>query len=362
MGLIYYKGDPYGDGYIDLDERLEFYAIEGEPQTPTGEIIKEIVGQDEHGNPIYRINIPMGTTIENAFATDTIETHIVEDSERVRLQADVGTRLKWGNRPAEGIIAGGLRVLTRSSSLVDQSITSGAIPVNAKCKDNIANYVYSDVLFPRCTNCRSSINPVIEWFSESSYWIGSGTSSEPERNWREYQFQLSMKYSLNTSNDPVIALPGYAVPWYLGQTPFPSGITIDDKKIILSSSVNSKSYSSIGSGRDYLPALFGGIFILNQILTFDASTSSASGPANANDLVYADVTCYITSLSNNPNVGVDDYAYICDRSVSMTQSTSSIYNLYLPMSEDEVRYAMGVQDLFDQISYEEYIHHLPSGD
>ena len=119
MGLIYFKGDPYGDGYIDLDERLEFYAIEGEPQTPTGEIIKEIVDYDEHGNPIFRINIPMGTTIENAFATDTIETHIVEDSERVRLQADVGTRLKWGDRPAEGIIAGGLRVLTRTSSLID---------------------------------------------------------------------------------------------------------------------------------------------------------------------------------------------------------------------------------------------------
>lgn len=97
-------------------------------------------------------------------------------------------------------------------------------------------------------------------------------------------------------------------------------------------------------------------------MTFDASTSSSSTPANANDLVYADVTCYITSFSNNPNADADDYTYICDRSVSMTQGTSSVYNLYLPMSEDEVRYAMGVQDLFDQISYEEYIHHLPLGD
>ena len=78
--------------------------------------------------------------------------------------------------------------------------------------------------------------------------------------------------------------------------------------------------------------------------------------------MYADVTCYLTSLSNNPNVDVDGYAYICDRSISMTQATSNVYNLYLPMSEDEIRYAMGVQDLFDQISYEEYIHHLPSGD
>lgn len=119
MGLIYYKGEPYGDGSISSSEVLTFYAVEGEAPT-SGVINKVDTGTvDEHGNPIYRVEIPMGTTIENAFATDTIETHIIEDTERVRLQADVGTRLKWGDRPAEGIIAGGLRVLTKSSSLID---------------------------------------------------------------------------------------------------------------------------------------------------------------------------------------------------------------------------------------------------
>lgn len=40
-------------------------------------------------------------------------------------------------------------------------------------------------------------------------------------------------------------------------------------------------------------------------------------------------------------------------------STYEPIKVYIPMSEDEIRYAIGVQDLFDQISYEEYIHHLP---
>lgn len=85
MGLIYYKGEPYGDGSISSSEVLTFYAVEGEAPT-SGVISKVDTGAvDEHGNPIYRVEIPMGTTIENAFATDTIETHIIEDTERVRL-------------------------------------------------------------------------------------------------------------------------------------------------------------------------------------------------------------------------------------------------------------------------------------
>lgn len=74
--------------------------------------------------------------------------------------------------------------------------------------------------------------------------------------------------------------------------------------------------------------------------------------------------CNARILALRQRESKDEYKFEIKGSLPWTTaynpiSQSSYIKVYIPMSEDEVRYAMGVQDLFDQISYEEYIHHLP---
>lgn len=349
MGLTYYKGEPYGDGSISPGEILTFYAVEGEAPS-SGYINKVDTGEvDEHGNPIFRIEIPMGTTIENAFASDTVETHIVEDSERVRLQANVGTRLKWGNRPREGIIAGGIRVLLRDSSLCVFSSATNLTMSHAKQK--IDNYIYSDITFPQETVFNNSVSNVAKWSCDLDYWTEQGL------DWREYQERLSLRYYLNSSNTCAFYYPNEDISYHLITDP--SQLIIQDKIMTVPNTVNANNFwSGTNTGTtNFTPNAFGMVFFLNSIVTLGDESSSIT---NADlSKTYAKVVGRVVSFKTNTGANADTYAYEISNQNSMVQSNNTSRYFYIPMSEDEVRYAMGISDVFDQISYEEYIRHLP---
>lgn len=349
MGLTYYKGEPYGDGSISPGEILTFYAVEGEAPS-SGYISKVDTGEvDEHGNPIFRIEIPMGTTIENAFASDTVETHIVEDSERVRLQANVGTRLKWGNRPREGIIAGGIRVLLKDTSLCLFSSAANLIISHAKQK--IDNYIYSDVTFPQETVFNNVANGSSKWSCDLDYWTEQGL------DWREYQERFPLRYYLNSYNSCALYYPNEDIAYHLVIDP--SKLIIQDKIMTVPNTVTANyiSSASTSTSQNFTPNAFGVVFFLNSIVTL----SEESGSIVNADLskTYAKVTGRIVSFKNNTGGNADTYAYEISNQNSVVQSNNITRFFWIPMSEDEVRYAMGISDVFDQMSYEEYIRHLP---
>ena len=349
MGLTYYKGEPYGDGSISPGEILTFYAVEGEAPS-SGYINKVDTGEvDEHGDPIFRIEIPMGTTIENAFATDTVETHIIEDSERVRLQANVGTRLKWGNRPREGIIAGGIRVLLPSSTLCQWGTGSSSSNINY-AKQKIDNYIYSDIVFPRETVFYNEYDGHGNWSCDVSYWTEQGL------DWREYQERFSLGYYLNTYNSAALRYPSSDLAYHLINGP--SKVTIQDKIMIVpNTGGDAVSFNSISSGNNFSPAAFGIIFVLNSLVTLNDGNNH---PTNADpSKTYAKVIGKAISFKTNTDVSSDTYAYQISNQGSVVQRNTTARNFWIPMSEDEVRYAMGISDVFDQMSYEEYVRHLP---
>lgn len=353
MGLTYYKGEPYGDGSISPGEILTFYAVEGEAPS-SGYINKVDTGEvDEHGNPIFRIEIPMGTTIENAFATDTVETHIIEDSERVRLQANVGTRLKWGNRPREGIIAGGIRILLPNSTLCQWGTGSSSSDIKY-AKQKIDNYIYSDIVFPRETVFYNMAAPGMttssRWSCDADYWTEQGL------DWKEYQERFSLGYYINTYNSAILRYPNEDLAFHLNNDP--SKITIQDKIMIVpNTGEDANSFSSVSSGSNFNPMAFGVIFILDSIVTLD---NESNPPTNANlSKTYARVKGKTVSFKNNTDVNSDTYAYQISNQGNVLQRSSTTRNFWIPMSEDEIRYAMGISDVFDQMSYEEYVRHLP---
>lgn len=345
MGLTYYKGEPYGDGSISPSEILTFYAVEGEAPS-SGYINKVDTGEvDEHGNPIFRIEIPMGTTIENAFATDTVETHIIEDSERVRLQANVGTRLKWGNRPREGIIAGGIRVLTKDSSLV---VINSNLNISY-AKQKIDNYLYSDITFPRETVFNNLYDGHGIWSCDASYWTEQGL------DWKEYQERFSFRYYLNSNNTSSLYYPNEDLSYHLSNDP--SQIIIENKIMTVPNTVNANSFASNSGVSNYTPKNMGMIFFLNSIVVLN---DEGTPPTNADlSKTYAKVSGRVVALKTNTDANVDTYAYQPSNQQSIVQGNNTARYFWIPMSEDEVRYAMGVSDVFDQMSYEEYVRHLP---
>lgn len=349
MGLTYYKGEPYGDGSISPGEILTFYAVEGEAPS-SGYINKVDTGEvDEHGNPIFRIEIPMGTTIENAFATDTVETHIVEDSERVRLQANVGTRLKWGNRPREGIIAGGIRVLLSNSTLCQWGTGSTSSNINY-AKQKIDNYIYSDIVFPRETVFNNQYDGHSSWSCDASYWTEQGL------DWKEYQERFSLGYYLNSYNNATLRYPNQDLHYYLLTDP--SKLIIQDKIMTVpNTGSDSVSFASISSGNNFNPTAFGIIFVLDSLLSL---SNESNPPTNADtSKTYAKVKGKAISFKSNTDASSDIYAYQTGYQSNVVQRNTAARSFWIPMSEDEVRYAMGISDVFDQMSYEEYVRHLP---
>ena len=130
---------------------------------------------------------------------------------------------------------------------------------------------------------------------------------------------------------------------------------VDDNKIILPTL---QSENHIYNSKGENPLTYGIVFQLISILKLPETTFP-----EAKNITYAECRARIISVS--PRTSGDEYKFSVPASTlwladdTGSESEGLAVKVYIPMSEDEVRYAMGVQDLFDQISYEEYIHHLP---
>lgn len=57
-----------------------------------------------------------------------------------------------GDRPQKGIIAGGLRVLTQETILTKYSGALGRLVNGSLAQEELFNYIYSNVIFPKTTN------------------------------------------------------------------------------------------------------------------------------------------------------------------------------------------------------------------
>ena len=138
---IYFKGESYGGE----PQEVKYFAVEGDPSFEEGETEYELTKEEVtplSGDSYLRVNIPMGTVVDTATVSgEEIETHIKQITHETEIEANIGSRMKFGAIPQEGIIAGGLRIAKSGST----GIYGGIAISSEKAKPGLENYIYSDI-------------------------------------------------------------------------------------------------------------------------------------------------------------------------------------------------------------------------
>lgn len=181
MGLIYYKGEPYGK--IEDDE-LQFYAVEGdiEELPEDGKELEKIpvLNDDgtqkttEEGKKLWKVNIPMSYVIQNAnILTETDAEYIINKQAVDKIELSSGTRSVFNNVNGD-FVAQGIRI------------------IRADTVENALNKVTPEDLYTAIT-----LNEY-KFFS-CSYNINSTTITQ---NYTEYKFFI-VNNGTNASKAPI---------------------------------------------------------------------------------------------------------------------------------------------------------------
>ena len=384
---IYFKGESYGGE----PEEVKYFAVEGDPSFEEGETEYELTKEEVtplSGDSYLRVNIPMGTVVDTATVSgEEIETHIKQISHETEIEANIGSRMKFGAIPQEGIIAGGLRIAKGGTNGVFGTTNAAS----EEAKANLENYIYSDI--PQSDK--------IWWFAFSSTGALNLTDETCERivncipGEAKINASLSVSYILDSSSRLKVkrpmnhsstrvsgiwcpkfnCIPIQNVPQLTTlPTPGPSYLNqicqfIGNTSTVASNPIPGHFYkckyneedpenpyyyweldntyegqyeiawsSSQDGYTNYYPINYGYIFLLQKYFTSETTGKS-----------YCLCSTYIVNRYDDSGT-IMKFA----TGVSTTDSSRKYLWILIEMSEAEARYNYGVEDVYHQMNYEDW--------
>lgn len=382
---IYFKGESYGGE----PEEVKYFAVEGDPSFEEGETEYELTKEEVtpvSGDSYLRVNIPMGTVVDTATVSgEEIETHIKQISHETEIEANIGSRMKFGAIPQEGIIAGGLRIAKSGTDGVFGTTNAAS----EEAKANLENYIYSDI--PQSnkiwwfiynslnstnmsdSTCEALINSISGYAKVNaslsvSYILDSSSNLKIKRA-QMYSTGISQCFCPRFNCIPIENVPQLTTlptndPSYLNQIcQFIGESTQTDAPVRgqfykckyneedpenpyyyweLDNTYEGQYEIAWSSNQDgysnYYPINYGYIFLLRKYFTSETTGKS-----------YCLCPVYIINRYDQSGT-IMKYA----SGAQVVSTTSRYLWALIEMSEAEARYNYGVEDVYHQMSYEDW--------